>query len=187
MAATMLDSLERKGRVVPPQSIAYYTLQALRSGRRSGYAGRMDAMCPAASLDRAVHVRSMDEVLGVDPEYPDHDLTFHDMLSSGGESADISAGRKIDWDEALLQMDDRMRGVLEGPAEGVGTGEMAMRYCVSPPRICQVREAAGERIQEAWGGDPVKDATAEAKWNRHVRSYAQRHACRAERAAEWKA
>ena len=69
MAATMLDRLERKGRVVPPQSIAYYTLQAMKSGRRSGYSGRMDAMCPAASLDRAVQVRSMDEVLGCDPEY----------------------------------------------------------------------------------------------------------------------
>ena len=78
----------------------------------------MDALCPAASLDRAVRVSSMDEVLGVDPEYPTHDLTFHDMLSSGGESADITAGRKIDWDEALLQMDDRQRGVIEGTAAG---------------------------------------------------------------------
>ena len=186
LAAMMVDRLETKGKVVPPSSIAYYTLQALKSGRRSGYAGHMDAMCPAASLNRAVHVKSMDEVLGVDPEYPTHDLTFHDLLASGGESADITAGRKVDWDEALDQMDDRMRGVLAGTAEGVGTGEMALRYEVSAPRICQVREAAGEKIQEAWGGDPVKDAGVEARWNRHVRSYAQRHACRAARAAEWR-
>ena len=187
LAAMMVDRLEAKGRVVPPQSIAYYTLQAMKSGRRSGYSGRMDAMCPAASLDRAVQVRSMDEVLGCDPEYPTHDLTFHDMLASGGESADITAGRQLDWDEALDQMDDRMRGVVEGTAAGTGTGEMAARYEVSAPRICQVREEAGERIREAWGGNPVVDATQEARWNRHVRAYAQRHACRAERAAEWKA
>lgn len=40
---------------------------------------------------------------------------------------------------------------------------------------------------EAWGGDPVLDATVESAWSKSVRAYAERRACRAERAAEWKA
>jgi hypothetical protein len=180
LAATMLDRLEARRKVVTAGNIAFYALQGLRSGRRSGYAGRADAMSAAAALDRRVQFRSMDESLGVDPDDPGHDLTLHDLLASGCESADVTAPRRLDWDAALERMDPRMRGVLEGTAEGVGTGEMAARYHVSPPRICQVREAAGETIREVWGGDPV-NMVGDTRWQRHVRVAAERRACRGAR------
>ena len=138
-------------------------------------------MSAAAALDRRATVRSMDESLGVDPDDPGHDLTLHDLLASTGESADITAPRNLDWDMALEQMDDRMRGVVEGTAVGTGTNDMAALYQVSPSRICQVREEAGERIQEAWGGDPITDNATDTRWQRHVRCAAERRACRAAR------
>jgi hypothetical protein len=186
LAAALLDSAEARGKQVSASSVAFYALQGLKSGRRSGYAGRADAMSAAAILDGAVHIRSMDAAMQPDEDDPDQDLTLHDLIAASNEDPATEAGRNVDWDTALDTMDDRMRGVLAGTAEGVGTGEMALRYRVSPPRICQVREAAGDKIQAVWGGNPIKDATRQAAWTKHVRTYAQRRACRAERAAAWK-
>ncbi len=39
IAARILDSAERKGKDLSPNSIAHYTLQSLKSGRRAGSAG----------------------------------------------------------------------------------------------------------------------------------------------------
>ena len=46
-AANMLESAELAGKEVSPNSVAFYVLQALRSGRRFGCASRTDAMSPA--------------------------------------------------------------------------------------------------------------------------------------------
>jgi len=50
-AANMLGSAEQAGKEVKPNSVAFYVLQALRSGRRFGSAGRSDAMAPSTQLD----------------------------------------------------------------------------------------------------------------------------------------
>ena len=70
-AANMLDSAELAGKEVSPNSVAFYVLQSLRSGRRSGYAGRADAMSPAAALDGRVTVLSLDEPFGYADDDPD--------------------------------------------------------------------------------------------------------------------
>ncbi len=186
MAAEGLESAERRGKTVPANSVAFYAVQRLKYGRRSGYAGKADVMSAAAMLCGRVRMRSMDESMGVDEDSGD-ELTLHDILAGSGEDVESAAARELDWDTALQTMDDRMRAVVQGTAEGIGTGELAARYSISAPRVCQVRESAGEKILGAWGGDPINDATRETAWGRHVRSYAERRACRAERAAEWKA
>jgi len=185
IAAGMLDSAEQSGKPLRASSIVFYTLQSLRAGRRSGAGGasRTDAMSPAAQLDGRVQLTSMDEPRGIPDDDPDGELTLHDFLGDAHEDAGAEAGRRIDWQDALLVMDHRMQGVLVGTAEGLGNQELATRYNISPPRCCQVREAAGAKIAAAWGGNPVVDATRESGWSRHIRAYTQRRQCRAERAA----
>jgi len=185
MAARMLDSAERDGRNVAANSVAHYVLKSLQSGRRFNYAGQSDVLSPGAFLHQAVQVCSLD--LAAEEEEGEDPDTLHEMLASTAEDPCSEASRHLDWDKALERMDHRMRDVLKGTAEGVGTNDIAARYQISAPRVCQVRESAGEKIQEAWGGNPVADVTRDVRWGRHVRSYAQRRACRAERAAEWKA
>lgn len=185
LAAALLDSAEGKGKVVAPASIAYYALQALKSGRRSGYAGRTDAMSAAAQLDGLASFVSIDEPVGKDENGDPYDL--HSVIADWHEDGSHEAARRLDWDLALQAMDARMRDIVQGTAEGVATNELAVRYQVTAPRICQVRETAGERIKSAWGGDPIEDAGREAGWAKHVRTHAQRRACRAERAAAWNA
>src|SRR5450759_2293731 len=65
MAADMLDSCERKGKALIPKSVAYYAVQAAKSGRRSTYAGRSDAFSYAAHKDGRAVLVSMDEPMGI--------------------------------------------------------------------------------------------------------------------------
>jgi hypothetical protein len=177
LAATMLDAAEAKGKAVPPAtSVAYYTVQALKSGRRSGYAGRKDVMSPGAALDGVVQLRSMDEGISSDEDDPNHDLTLHDLLAAQGEPVDVSAARHLDWDMAVLS--DRERAVVRETAEGYGTGEQAERHNVSPPRIVQIHREVGLRLQEVWGGDPVRDTVREPAWRQGLRAVSERRACR---------
>lgn len=79
MAARCLDSAERKGKVVAPNSLAYYAIQSLKSGRRFGSAGRTDAMSAAVQMDGMVTMASMDAGLGDDAD--GQEVTFHDLLA----------------------------------------------------------------------------------------------------------
>ena len=180
IAAKLLDSAELRGKEVPPQSVAFYAIERLKGGRRSGYAGKADVLSAAATVYGRVTVRSMDETIGYD-ENDQQELTLHDVLADHHEDGSSQAARRIDWDAALATMDERMRGVVTGTAEGIGTDKLAARYEISSPRICQVREAAGRKIAEAWGGDPIVDVTREAAWSKHVRTYTERRRCRIER------
>lgn len=54
MTADMLDSCERKGKALMPKSVAFYAVQAAKSGRRSTYGGRMDAFSAAAQITLAL-------------------------------------------------------------------------------------------------------------------------------------
>jgi hypothetical protein len=47
----MAESLERQNRPILPNSIAFYSIQRCRSGRRSYSGGRTDALSAATVLD----------------------------------------------------------------------------------------------------------------------------------------
>jgi hypothetical protein len=184
IAAKMLDAAETQGKAVTAGNIAFFAIQSLKSGRRFGYAGKSDVLSPGAMLAGHASVVSLDEPRGEPDDDPDGEFTLHDVLAATGEDAGTAAGRRIDWDQALQTMDARTRGILQGTAEGVGPGELAARYSISAPRVCQVRDAAGAKITQAWGGNPVVDATRETAWIKHVRTYAQQRTCRACRAEQ---
>jgi hypothetical protein len=182
LAAAMLDSAEARGKAVAPSSIAYYAVQALKSGCRSYGAGRQDALSPAAALDRSAKVQSMDEGIGSDENDPDHELTLHDCLAGQTEDADVAAARRLDWEPIMGTLDDRRRSILMATADGRGVNEIAAACKVSAPRVCQIRESIGEYIAGVWGGNGLVDVARPSKWRRHVRAAAERRACRAARA-----
>src|ERR1035437_87978 len=105
MAADMLDSSERKGKALIPKSVAYYAVQAAKSGRRSTYAGRSDAFSYAAHKDGRALLVSMDEPLEIG-EYDD-DRTFGDMLADKHDDPATMGARNVDWNELMGKLDDR--------------------------------------------------------------------------------
>jgi hypothetical protein len=183
MAAALLDTVESKGKTVTPGNIAYYTLQALKSGRRSGYTGRMDAMCPAAALEGKVQLTSMDAAIGPDNEDPDQENSLHDVLAASGEDAGADAGRRCDWDDILPRLDIRRRTILTATAQGRGPGEIAGELNVTAPRVCQLRESIGKHIVDAWGSSGLATITTPPQWKAGMRAAAERRAGRYERHA----
>ena len=80
-ACEAVHRLEKRGKQIIPKSVAYYTIQRLKSGRRSTGAGRTDVMSPGRQLDGKVSLSSLDEPLLVNDE--NENLTLGDVLAVG--------------------------------------------------------------------------------------------------------
>jgi len=185
IAARTLDSCESRGKPVSPNSLAYYAIQALKSGRRSCGGSCCNAMSPGSQLDSRVALCSMDEQIGQDPE-ADCDVTLHDCLANRGESADQVAARRLDWPVAAERLNCKERYVVQGTALETPCQEMARRLKVSTPRITQMKWEIAGKILEAWGEDALQDAVREPSWHSQMRAATERKACRAERRAALK-
>jgi hypothetical protein len=167
-AAAMIEGSEKAGKELHPNSVVWYAVQSIKSGRRSTCITRTDAMSSGAFLDKHVEMSSLDAPVESDGDDA-QEVSLHDLLAGDGESADVAAGRRLDWEDVLPTFDSRCQAVLRETAEGYGTGELARKHGVSAPRIVQIRREAGEGIREVWGED-AGSAMCEPGWQRHVRS-----------------
>ena len=180
-AAQMLDSAERSGVPLYPSSIAYYSIQRSKTGRRSTSAGRMDAMCPAAQLDRAVSLTSMDAEIEENAT-GEETVSMHELLAAQTEDPAQTAARELDWSELLQQLDERQIEILTLTAQGGRLEKLAFKYGVSNARVCQLRRRLGQRVQHLWGATALQDATREASWKRNnLHTAGEKAACRRER------
>jgi DNA-binding CsgD family transcriptional regulator len=161
MAAQAIEALENQGKALMPRSVAYYTIQRLKSGRRSQYAGRMDAMCPGAMLDKQVQMADMD---ATSHDETGEELTFGEMLASDYEDAATLAARDIDWSliEPLLTV--RELKVLQALVEGRGTNEIAFGCQVSAPAVTQAKRRIGQKISGSWGEGMVREVGRVPAW-----------------------
>jgi hypothetical protein len=181
LAAKALDSAERRGKAVPPQSVAFYAIENLKQGRRSGYAGKADVMSAAATVSGRVNIRSLDEPMAADGDDPDQDMTLHDVLAGSVEDVDVAVARTLDWDLVLRRLDARNKTVVTAMAAGYGTGEIAARIKVSPSRVCQLKKAVAGYVVDAWGTNGIAEASTTSAWRAGLRAVDERRAVRYER------
>lgn len=177
-AAKILDSATRRGKAVQPESVVFYTLQSVKSGRRSGSHGRCDVMGTACQLDGNSTVMSIDAGIGDDEDGADDQPTLHDVLASSVEDPDVSAARNLDWCLVEPLLDARETMVLRDTADGVPGLSQAELHGVSPARVTQLKRQVGAKVMAAWGGNPSVDAGREPAWRRHVATFEARRACR---------
>jgi DNA-directed RNA polymerase specialized sigma24 family protein len=167
MAAQAIEVLENQGKELMPRSVAYYTIQRLKSGRRSQYAGRMDAMCPGATLDKQVLLADMDSLAPVEDNEM---LTMGDMLASDDEDAATLAARDIDWSLIEPLLTDRELKVLQALVEGHGTNEIAGSCQVSAPAVTQAKRRIGQKISGSWGEGMVREVGRVPAWRAGLRA-----------------
>lgn len=185
IAAAMLDSAEAAERPYTASTVAFYALQAAKGGRRSTYTGRSDVLCPAAGLDGSVQALSLDKPVAIGADVEDEAATLHDVLPVRREGPDQEAGRRIDWEEVCLVLNDRQSVVLRDAACGIGPSRTAEDLAVSRPRLTQLRRQIAKRVSDTWGAtDPFADVTAVPGWQRHLSVAREQWACRAERARQ---
>ena len=184
-AAYALESCENRGVPIYPASVAYYAVQRAKSGRRSYGATRTDAMCPACQLDGNSTLASMDEHLPCDDE--DAGATLHDVLSNDTEDPSQIAGRELDWESLLADLDDRELAIVEATANGDKLDRLASRFHISAPRITQIKQAIGKQVKARWGSTVLADIARSPRWSSSLMATWQRELCRHARskASEW--
>jgi hypothetical protein len=178
-AAKFVESCERRGKTIIANSIAYYSIQQAKDGRRSYGATRMDVLCPAAQLDETVTIASFDESI---VDSGDDETTLHDLLASPEEDPSQTAGRKLDWHELLQSCDERDIAVLQCTVRGDRLDELATQFGVSSARLCQLKRQIGDEVKQRWGEHALENAMHIPAWNGSVNATREKKACQHERA-----
>ena len=173
-AAAMLDAMEQSGKEPIPNSIAYYSIQRTKSGRRSYGDSRTDVMNPGYQMDNEGSVCSMQAPVGGE----DEDFTVGDMIASRTEDIAAKVLRQIDWDAFMTTLDARKRVIVEELMVGGGTGDIARRLAVTSARIVQLKREIGQAIRKFMGDAILVDAVSESVWQRDIRCLRERN--------EWK-
>ncbi len=172
-AAEMVEAMEKAGKKPLPHSIAYYSIQRTKSGRRSYGDIRSDVMSPGFQMDNEGSVCSMQ-----DPASDDEDLTVGDAIASKSEDIASKILREIDWDAFLDTLETRKRRIIEELMMGFGTGDIARLFSVSAARITQLKREIAQDIKEFMGDSILVDSGGESVWERDIRCLRERN--------EWK-
>ncbi len=183
LAAMALESLERNGKEATPGNIAFYTIRGLRAGKRTNGRHASDVMHPMASIRGTVNLVSIDAPTIDLPDTDDHEWTLHDTLASSYETPDEIAPRKLDWDSAVVGLNDHQGRTFRDAAFDVPPSATAETLKVSRPRITQLRREVGQKIVNVWGVEEPHEAmmVAEPRWRRYIATGRERRICRDER------
>jgi len=172
-AAEMLEAMEKAGKKPLPHSIAYYSIQRTKSGRRSYGDIRSDVMSPGFQMDHDGAVCSMQE-----PVCDEEEMTIGDAIASKSEDMASKVLRQIDWDAFLATLDARKRRIVEELMLGFGTGDIAKLFSVSAARITQIKREIAQDIKAFMGDTILVDAGQESVWERDIRCLREKN--------EWK-
>ncbi len=170
-AAEMLEAMEKAGKEPLPHSIAYYSIQRTKSGRRSYGDIRSDVMSPGFQMDHEGSVCSMQE-----PVCDEDDLTVGDAIESKREDTAAKVLRAIDWQAFLDTLDVRKRRIVEEMMLGFGSGDIASLFSVSASRIVQLKREIAQDIKAFMGDSILVDAGQESVWERDVRCLREKNA-----------
>lgn len=163
-AAEMIQSMEKSGREPLPNSIAYYSIQKTRSGRRSCGDIRSDVMSPGFQMDHEGALCSMQE-----PVCDEDDLTVGDTIAAKSEDTATKVLRQIDWDAFLERLDTRKRRIVEELMFGYGTGDIARLFSVSASRVVQLKREIAKDVKAFMGDNILIEAGQESVWERDIR------------------
>ena len=163
-AAKMIESVERRGKKLMPNSIAYYAIQQTKSGRRSYSATVTDVMAPGFLISHPDALCSMENLVDSEGELQ----TVGEMLAARHGDPSTNAVRRIDWEAFLEQQDRRVINIVRDLLAGYCTSELALKYGVTPPRIVQIKREIAEAVSAYMGSDILAVAGEEPTWKRDL-------------------
>lgn len=173
-AAEMIESMERQGKEPIPNSIAYYSIQRTKSGRRSYGAQRTDVMSAGYAMDND-SLFSIDADVGDDEGCP---MSLHDVIAADSEDPSEVVLRDMDWHEFMSGLDARKRRILAELMVGMGTNEIAKLFGISAARITQLKREIGQHLRVFMGDDILAEVGRETVWRHDIRCLHEK--------AEWK-
>jgi hypothetical protein len=180
-AARTMTSAEKAGRKFGPGNIAYFATRAARSGRRAGYSGRQDVLCPAAQLDGRVrhdHLDGDPDGRTLIDESGDGSLGLHEIVWSG-EAADPAedAARNLDWDSFIAEHPARYGVAIEVLAGGGTMRDAAKRIGICDSSASTLRRRIAADLVLFFGRDVIARLMAGIRpgWQSDLQAGRERH------------
>ena len=179
LAARMLNNTEKAGKQVTAGNIAYYTLQHVKSGRRSVGHSNADVHGSATQLNGRSRVSSFDEPVVDDDEACE--FTFNDVFGADQEDPSTAAARKIDWEEFMKHQDDCCKAIVLALVEGESVRPLSVRFKLSASTIQNRKQQLASRLKEFMGFDVLIDSTRQPQWRDGIVALREKQACRLDR------
>ena len=181
IAAKMLHNAEAAGKKVTPGNIAYYTIQHLKSGRRSTGSSVVDVLGTGTQLNGSTRLTSLEEPAAMDTETGGEIFLFHDVLSNDREDPATAAARKLDWQMFCSRQPERNLAILNQVAAGEPLTAVADRYGISRSSIQANKHRLAQEIKEFMGPDILKESLQLPGWKHNLMVGRERTAWRKER------
>ena len=184
MAAKLIDRVEQQGKLekVTPGNVAFYTLQHLKSGRRSYGTNTVDVCGIGTQLNGTSRLHSLNEVVAED-EFGLEIFELQDVLSNDHEDPATAAARKLDWDRFLDQLSHIEQIVIEFLCAGKTLRDAARQVGLSDSAMQGYRRKIGAKVLEFFGIDVLVDLGIEPSWRINLDCTRAQQACRYERRA----
>jgi hypothetical protein len=181
IAAKMLDNVDRAKKKVTSGNIAYYTIQHIKSGRRSTGSSVVDVYGSGTQLHGRSRFTSLDDTAAIDEENGGEIFEFHDVLSNDAEDPSMTAARRLDWQEFWAGLSERERAVIVSVAEGQPLQKAARLFKVSASTIQDTKRKLGIKLLEFMGADILAQVRRQPRWKDLLVATRERLACRDER------
>ena len=181
IAARILHNAEAKGKKVASSSVAYYSIQHCRSGRRSVGNSCSDVHGSGTQITGRSRLKSLDETVAIDEESGGEILEFHDILSNDAEDPSMAAARNLDWQSFCAGLSERERTMVVYVAEGKTLRDAAHVLKVSDSTMQNSKRNLGVKILEFMGIDILVQVQRLPGWKKDLEATREKMACRIER------
>jgi hypothetical protein len=181
MAARLMHNVEEAGKKVTPGNIAYYTIQHIKSGRRSTGSSVADVLATGTQLTGRARLNSLEEVVATDQETGGEIFLLHDVLSNDQEDPSTRAARKMDWESFCSQLSEREQAVVVFIAEGKTLREAAQAFGLCDSTMQGTKRALAAAVVEFMGADILAEIKRRPQWQDDLDSIQESIACRTER------
>jgi len=180
MAAKILSKATRKGKRVTAGNVSFYTLQHLKSGRRTvGYSG-VDVLASGTQLNGRSTVSSIHEEVPMSSE-TDETVPVSELMSRDEEDPCTKATRKLDWQQFYRTQDRSGRQLLNCMAEGQSPREIAGQLKLTQPAVRQRTDQLRTAVKSFFGEAVIAEVCRAPQWFNDLRAVKEHLACRGER------
>ena len=180
MAAKILTNANRNGKKVTAGNVAYYTLQHLKSGRRTVGNSSVDVLATGTQLQGRSTVYSVNEEVLMCGE-TDETVEVSELMSRDEEDPSTRATRRLDWQDFFASRDRKDRKLLSFIAEGRELNEIASKLKLTRLAVRQRTEQLRAPLRAFFGDALMADVCRSPQWFNDLRAVKEQLACRSER------
>jgi hypothetical protein len=179
MAAKMLTNTEINGKEVTAGNIAYYTLQHLKSGRRSYGSSILDPLHPMSQINGISTLASFHDSFKQDDD--GGELSLEEVMATNSEDPAYATARRMDWAAFMAGLDTRTLAVIECLLAGEKLSLLAEQLKLSVWTMHECKKRLAQKVVEFMGVDVLVVCQEKPSWANNINATREHQACKFER------